>query len=93
MVSTKDQVIDGESFKCMNEDTLKTLMPLAGPRLKLMDRIKKLNAQESLENNYCSSQSVPSGSLPTVVIHEDEPLVADKGETSGTGEKRLGIIK
>ncbi|KAL9975436.1 hypothetical protein ACROYT_G012597 [Oculina patagonica] len=70
-----DRAIDGESLKCMNEDTLKTLVPLAGPRLKIMEKINKLNAQESTGN--CSFQSMPSG-MPTIVVQEDEPLAADK---------------
>ena len=74
----------------MNEETLKTLVPLAGLRLKIMGKIKKLNAQESM--GYCSLQLMSSG-LPTIVVQEDEPLVADKGETSGTSDKRFGVIK
>ncbi|KAL9977782.1 hypothetical protein ACROYT_G015224 [Oculina patagonica] len=70
-----DQVIDGESLKCLNEETLKTLVPLAGPHLKIMDKIKKLNAQESMEN--CSFQSMSSG-IPTFVVQEEEPLAANK---------------
>lgn len=67
-----------------------------------MDKIKKLNAQESMGN--CSSQSLSSG-LPTVVIQEDEPqghstsnaktqnMDANKGYTSGTSEKRFVNIR
>ncbi|XP_078371940.1 uncharacterized protein LOC144655562 [Oculina patagonica] len=90
VVSTKDQVIDGESLKCMNEDTLKTLVPLVGPRLKIMEKINKLNAQESTGN--CSFQSMPSG-MPTIVVQEDEPLAADKGETQGTSDKRMAVMQ
>ncbi|KAL9972401.1 hypothetical protein ACROYT_G018692 [Oculina patagonica] len=73
----------------MNEDTLKTLVPLVGPRLKIMEKINKLNAQESTGN--CSFQSMPSG-MPTIVVQEDEPLAADKGETQGTSDKRLAFL-
>ena len=73
----QDQVVDGEALKCMNEDTLKTIVPPAGVRAKLLNRIKKLNDEES---RHLST----SGAAAIEVLDEDEP----RGETSDTTAKR-----
>lgn len=75
----------------MNEGTLKTIVPPAGVRAKLIYKIKKLNDEES-------GRSTTSGATAIEVLDEDEPrvhstkpkspILDDKGETSGTIVKR-----
>ena len=55
---------------CMNEETLKTLVPPAGVRAKLLHKIKKLN-DESTEVRITEARP----------IHED-PNAETVGETS-----------
>lgn len=72
----------------MNEDTLKTLVPPAGVRAKLIYKIKQLGDEES-------GHSATSLAAISEVLEEDEPQVhstkpkspildSHKGETSGT---------
>ena len=39
--NSKAEQVDGEALLCMNEETLKTLVPPAGVRAKLLHKIKK----------------------------------------------------
>ena len=43
----KAEQVDGEALLCMNEETLKTLVPPAGVRAKLLHKIKKLNDEST----------------------------------------------
>ena len=43
LLTPKAEEVDGEALLCMNEETLKTLVPPAGVRAKLLHKIQKLN--------------------------------------------------
>ena len=60
----KDELVDGEALFCMDE-TLKSLVPPAGVRAKLLAKIEKLKASEQ------SSFPLPG---KTIEIAENEPL-------------------
>ena len=88
----QDHVVDGEALKCMNEDTLKTLVPPTGVRATIIYKLKKLNEEESGR-----TRSITSGAAAIEDLEEDESRVhgtkseslildADRGETSGTIE-------
>ena len=40
-LSPKAEQVDGEALLCMNEETLRTLVPPAGDRAKLLHRVRK----------------------------------------------------
>ena len=43
LLTPKAEEVDGEALLCMNEETLKTLVPPAGVRAKLLHKIRKLD--------------------------------------------------
>ena len=64
--TSRDELVDGEALFCMNEDSLKSLVPSAAVRAKLLVKIEKLKASEQ------SSFPLPG---ETIEIAENEQLM------------------
>ncbi len=57
MIFLTEEGVDGEAVSCLTDDSLKSLVTRIGPRMKLNNAIKKMNAGSTSSDSQSDSTS------------------------------------